>query len=289
MTKLIVPIFSGGGTKLSAHIGILNAIHELDIDFQHIVGVSGGSIVAALYSVGMPLAQIKQLAMDTNFKKFRGFSLLTLIFQGGLSSGDAFEHWIDEQLEGRLFNQVDKDLHILATDVNGGGPIVFNKQNSPDLKISKAVRFSMSIPLFFSFQSYKDHVLVDGAILSEDALFKDWAGDGTRVICFRLKSDQVTGQKFKKSWLPLGQYVMMLIKTFMTAMSREYVHDNYWKSTIIVNTGTLSPVDFDMSIQEKQTLYEIGYKTALEFIPKRLNSDDTIIKELKLKVTDPKV
>jgi NTE family protein len=58
----------------------------------------------------------------------------------------------------------------------------------------------------------------------------------------------------------------------MTAMSREYVHDQYWKNTIIINTGKLSPVDFNMSIQEKENLYEIGYKTALEFIPKRLSS-----------------
>jgi NTE family protein len=102
MTKLIVSIFSGGGTKLSAHIGILNAIHELDIDFHHIVGVSGGSIVAALHSSGIPLEQIKQLAMDTNFKKSRGFSLITLLFHGGLSSGDAFESWLDNQLQGKL-------------------------------------------------------------------------------------------------------------------------------------------------------------------------------------------
>jgi NTE family protein len=71
------------------------------------------------------------------------------------------------------------------------------------------------------------------------------------------------------------QYVMMLLRTFMTAMSREYVHDQYWKNTIIVNTGKLSPVDFNMSIQDKDTLYEMGYQTALEFIPKRLNRFDT--------------
>jgi len=283
----IVPIFSGGGTKLSAHIGILNAIDTLNIKFQHIVGVSGGSIISALYCTGMPLDDIKKLAIETNFRQFRGFSLLTLLLQGGLSNGDAFERWMDEKLGGKSFKDISKDLHILATDVNGGGPIIFNKENSPDLKISKAVRFSMSIPIFFSFKTYKDHILVDGAILSEDALFKDWAGDGTRVICFRLKSDQVTGQKFKKSWLPLGQYVMMLIRTFMTAMSREYVHDNYWKNTIIINTGALSPVDFNMSIQDKETLYAIGYKTALEFIPKRLGNVGSAITEHELKFTDP--
>ena len=285
----IVPIFSGGGTKLSAHIGILDAMNTLNIDFKHIVGVSGGSIISSLYCTGMPLSEIKRLAIETNFKKFRGFSLITLLLQGGLSSGDAFERWMDQKLEGKTFNDIAKDLHILATDVNGGGPIVFNKENSPDLKISKAVRFSMSIPIFFSFKSYKDHILVDGAILSEDAIFKDWGGDGTPLICFRLKSDQVTDKPFKKSWLPIVQYVMMLIRTFMTAMSREYVHDQYWKNTIIINTGKLSPVDFNMSIQEKESLYEIGYKTALEFIPKRLNSADKVIPEVEKMVVSPKL
>jgi NTE family protein len=275
--SIIVPIFSGGGTKLSAHIGILDAINTLNIKFQHIVGVSGGSIISALYCTGMPLRDIKKLAIETNFKQFRGFSLITLLLQGGLSTGDAFERWMDEKLEGKSFKGISKDLHILATDVNGGGPIVFNKQNSPD-----------SIPIFFSFKSYKDHILVDGAILSEDAIFNDWAGDGTPIICFRLKSDQVTDKPFKKSWLPLVQYVMMLIRTFMTAMSREYVHDQYWKNTIIVNTGKLSLVDFNMTIQEKESLYEIGYKTALEFISKRLNSVYTAITELKPKVKDPR-
>jgi NTE family protein len=68
---------------------------------------------------------------------------------------------------------------------------------------------------------------------------------------------------------------MMLRIAFMTAMSREYVHDQYWKNTIIVNTGKLSPVDFNMSIQDKDTLYEMGYQTALVCNPKRLNHTDT--------------
>lgn len=266
----VVPIFSGGGTRLSAHIGILDALNELDITFDHIVGVSGGSIVSSLYCAGMPLQQIKELAINTNFKDFKGFSLFTLLFQGGLSTGDKFESWMDEKLCGKTFSQISHNLNILATDVNGGGPVTFNKTNSPDLKVSKAVRFSMSIPLFFSFQSYKEHILVDGAILSEDALYKDWAGDGTQVICFRLKSEQVADHKFKKSWLPIKQYVMMLVRTFMTAMSREYVHDQYWKNTVIVNTGELSPVDFNITVGQKETLYNAGYQTALEFVPNRI-------------------
>jgi NTE family protein len=70
----MVIYFSGVRTKLSAHIRNLDPMHTLGIDFQHIVGVYGGSIAAALISSGMVFKQIKQLAMDTSFKKFRGFA-----------------------------------------------------------------------------------------------------------------------------------------------------------------------------------------------------------------------
>ncbi|WP_199609962.1 patatin-like phospholipase family protein [Flocculibacter collagenilyticus] len=273
----VVPVFSGGGTRLLAHIGILQAIEELDINFDHVVGVSGGSIVSSLYASGMPLEEIKQLAFQTDFNQFKDFSLLRLLKDGGLSSGAKFEQWIDQRLEGRTFKDMDIDFHVLATDVNGGGPVVFNKTNSPDLKVSRAVRFSMSIPLVFSFQAFQQHILVDGAILAEDALFRDWSGEGTPVLCFRLKSEQEANQQFKRSFFSLKAYVLMLIKTFMDAISREYVHAEHWHNTIVVNTGKSSSVDFNMSLAQKEALFQAGYTTALSFIPKKLVLPDQSI------------
>jgi len=268
---MVVPIFSGGGTRLPAHIGILQAMHELDIRFEHLVGVSGGSIVSSLYAAGLSLESIKVLAMETDFNQFRSISLLRLLKDGGLSSGDKFEKWLDEKLDGRLFSDMALNFHVLATDVNGGGPIVFDRQTSPDLKVSQAVRYSMSIPLIFSFKTYQNHILVDGAILSEDALFRDWAGDKTPAICFRLKSEPQSNGEFKKPLFPLKTYVLMLIKTFMNAISREYVHAEYWHNTIVVNTGKTSSVDFNMSQKEKEYLYLSGYETAKEYIPKKID------------------
>ncbi len=269
-TMRIVPVFSGGGTRLPAHIGILQALSELDIEFSSIVGVSGGSIISALYCSGMQIEEIKQLALETDFKKFRGYSLIRLIKDGGLSSGDKFEQWIDKQLNGKTFVDLPHDLNILATDVNGGGPVIFNKKVSPQLKVSKAVRFSMSIPLMFSFQKYEEHILTDGAILAEDALFNDWAGDGTPTVCFRLKSQPHSINRQRHSIFPLKNYVLMLVKTFMTAVSREYVQAQHWHSTIVVDTGDISPVDFSLTVEQKEALYKAGYLTALSIIPKKI-------------------
>ncbi|NTS77739.1 patatin-like phospholipase family protein [Catenovulum sp. SM1970] len=266
----IVPILSGGGTRLTTHIGILAALKELKIGFEHIVGVSGGSIVSSLYCSGMSLEEIKELAINTDFRKLRTYSIYRLLKDGGLCSGDKFEAWLDSHLKGVTFKDLKHSLHIVATDVSGGGPVVFNKKNTPDLKVSTAVRFSMSIPLIFSFKPYEDHLLVDGAILAEDTLFKDWAGDGTPAVCFRLKSEQKPNKELRSSWFPLKHYIFMLIRTFMNALSREYVHANHWHNTIVIDTGTASSVDFDISAEEKEELYRAGYLTVLSYLPKKL-------------------
>ncbi len=268
----IVPIFSGGGTRLSAHIGILSALEDMNIRFEHVVGISGGSIVSALYCSGQSLDSIYRLALETDFKQFRGYSLFRLLKDGGLSSGDDFEHWIDRQLEGKTFSQLERDLSIVATDVNGGGPVVFDKINTPDLKVSQAVRYSMSIPLIFSFKPYKHHLLVDGAILSEDALFRDWTGKGSTNLCFRLKSQQVSDIKKRQVFFHLPEYLYMLIRTFMTALSREYVHAQHWHNTIVVDTENISPVEFALSSEDKAKLYDLGKQTALQFVPFKLQS-----------------
>lgn len=268
----IVPIFSGGGTRLPCYLGILQAIEELNLDFQHLVGVSGGSIVAAMVATGKSLEQMRQVTNETNFRQFKHGSLLNLLRTGGLSSGDVFEQWLDHQLEGKTFSELHLDLHVLATDINGGGPVVFNRKLTPTIKVSKAVRFSMSIPLLFSFKTFDNHVMADGVILAEDALHRDWSGRSLPVICFRLKSESEDKPVPRRRWLPLISYVSMLIQTFMNAMSREYVHAQYWHNTVVINTGNISAVDFDIDVTKKEFLREIGYRTAKEIIPIKLKN-----------------
>lgn len=266
----IVPIFSGGGTRLPAHVGILKALDELNIEFTTLVGVSGGSIVAALYAKGESIKDMLNLAVNTDFRQFKDYSIIRLLRHGGLSSGLKFERWMDQQMDGMTFADLPKDLHIVATDVNGGGPVIFNKEKSPDMKVSKAVRYSMSIPLIFSFEVYRSHLLVDGAILSEDALFADWQGDGTPSVCFRLRSELREKPLDTSRRFMLPQYIGLLIRTFMTALSREYVHQSYWYNTLVVNTGNASAVDFQMDDDEKMWLFDKGYDTVKQYLPSKL-------------------
>ncbi|SEL80238.1 NTE family protein [Colwellia chukchiensis] len=272
----IVPILAGGGTRLPAHIGVLQALKHLDISFTHLVGVSGGSIIASLFAAGLSIDEIKRIAITTNYSQFRGFSLVSLIRNGGLSSGDVFEQWVDKHLQGKTFIELDYQLHIVATDVKTGRPVIFNRERTPGMRISQAVRFSMSIPLVFSFKSFGKHLMVDGSILSEDALHRDWANDGTPVLCFRLRGEHEYDELKINGMFPIINYVTLLIRTFMTTISREYINEAFWHNTIIINTGLCSAVDFCMSEEKKSALFNIGYQTALEIVPIKTNLTKTL-------------
>lgn len=267
----IVPILSGGGTRLPCHVGILKALGELPVRFQHIVGVSGGSVVAALAAAGWSIERMQALALNTDYKQFRGYSLLSLLRTGGLSNGNRFEQWIDAQLEGRRFCDMALDLHVLATDINGGGPVLFNRERTPQLKVSQAVRYSMSIPLVFSFKTYDGRVMSDGVILAEDALHRDWSGRGVPVVCFRLRSHARRRRMKANRLFPVVTYIYLLVQTFMDAVSREYVHAQHWHNTIVVDTGDVSPMNFSLPLAARLALFEVGYSTTHEFLAQKLS------------------
>ena len=266
----LVPILAGGGTRLAAHIGILAALNEADITFDHLVGVSGGSIISSMYASGLSLDQIKTITVETDFTQFKGFSLLSLIRHGGLCNGNRFEEWLDDILEGKTFRDLAMDLHVIATDVRRSQPVIFDLERTPDLKVSTAVRYSMSIPFIFSFKRYGNNLMVDGSILSEEALHRDWRGDNTPVLCFRLRGEYECDDIEPHGFFPIADYVTLLIRTFLTTISREYINDNYWHTTVVINTGTCSPVQFNLTAEEKEQLYQIGYQTTKEVLPIKL-------------------
>ena len=266
----IVPVLAGGGTRLAAHVGVLTALADMDIDYDHIVGVSGGSTVASLVAVGRPMAEIQDILREVNFADYRGYSLTNLLLHGGLSTGKRFEHWMDAQLGGARFRDVGKNLHVVATDVRSGRPVVFNRENSPDLPVARAVLYSISIPLLFPFHHHGDHVLVDGSILAEDSLFQDWAGDRTPVVCFRLRDKRIAAAHPARKILPVADYMFMLVRTFMSTISREYLSEALWLNTVLIETEGISPLEFNMSQAQKHAVFDLGYSTTREFLPAKL-------------------
>lgn len=279
-TKKMIPVLAGGGTRLPAHVGVLTALETMQYKVDRLVGVSGGSIVASLYARGYSTDYLKNLAFDVDFRQFRGFSVRNLMFAGGLSTGERFESWLDDQLKGATFADLERELHVVATDVRSGEPVIFDREHSPNERVARAVRFSMGIPLLFTFQKYKGHLMVDGSILAEDALYHEWSDDGTPVVYFRLRSTREATMVKESRIFPLPDYLTMLIRTFMTSISREYISAPYWRNTVVIETGAGSPLEFAMSPEQKQDLFQRGHDTACTVIPLKLENGGAAASEI---------
>lgn len=266
----IVPVLAGGGTRLPVYVGVLTALADMGIGYDHIVGVSGGSVVAALAAAGKELDELKVLLHSVRFSQFRGYSLVNLLRRGGLSNGKRFEQWMESQLGRLCFGDLEANLHVVATDVRSGKPVIFNRANSPDLTVARAVLYSISIPLLFSFQHHGEYVLVDGSILAEDGLSRDWGGDGTPVVCFRIRDKRLADAYPARRILPLADYLFMLVRTFMSTISREYLSESLWLNTVLIETEGMSPLEFNMTPQQKEALCELGYATTQAYLPPKL-------------------
>lgn len=180
---------SGGGAKGAAHVGVLLALAEENLLPTSIAGTSSGSIVAGLYSVGVKPTEMKKIIynlskygtdlLDPSYKEIisAGMSLLTSkeIYLTGLMKGNKLEKFINNYTKNKKIEDVKIPIIIPTVDLNSGKTVVFTnvKNNLPtlnkviwenDIKLSKAIRASSSVPGIFEPIFIKKYCLVDGGL-----------------------------------------------------------------------------------------------------------------------------
>ncbi|MGH8501025.1 MAG: patatin-like phospholipase family protein [Gammaproteobacteria bacterium] len=195
-------VFEGGGIKGIGLAGAIAATEERGYQFMNVAGTSGGAIVAALIAAGYNAKELHAIMQELDYSKFKDEGLLdkvpvigkiiSLGFEKGIYEGDYLETWVREKLAAkgkRIFKDlVMKDyknspkyryrLQVVASDISRGKMLVLPKDikdygvEPDELEIARAVRMSMSIPLFFEpvklalKKTGRECVIVDGGVLS---------------------------------------------------------------------------------------------------------------------------
>jgi len=180
----------GGGALGLAHIGVLQWMEENHIPIDRIAGTSMGALVGGFYASGLSPAEMQRIAMsdafravfametpyiDASFRRREDRRELPQAIQLGLKGGVSVRNsllvdtGLNEFLVTNLnrYNRSDLDYNNLpipyrcvATDLNTMQPVVF--QGGP---MPQSVHASIAIPGIFSPLQYRNHYLVDGAIM----------------------------------------------------------------------------------------------------------------------------
>lgn len=148
---------SGGGALGAAHVGVLKALSEADINAYHITGISAGAIVGALYCSGNE--------PDDILSYFKLDSLLEIIKLKGLDSGlvdtDHFQKIIRENCKSDDFSELSIKLSIGATNLNTGDFEIFE-----DGQLSKIAGASAAVPILMKPVKIGDYQYIDGGLIN---------------------------------------------------------------------------------------------------------------------------
>ena len=147
----------GGAARGFAHIGVIQVLEESGIRPDFVVGTSAGSLVAALYASGKNGAELGALADSMDETAFTDWS-----FPGrGLIRGEALAKYVRERTGGRSIEQMKIPLGIVATDLDSGQAILFQRGDT-----GAAVRASSAVPAVFQPVRIGTREYVDGGLVA---------------------------------------------------------------------------------------------------------------------------
>jgi NTE family protein len=147
----------GGAARGFAHIGVIQVLEEAGIQADLVVGTSAGSLVAALYASGKSGMEMGTLAQTMDEGAITDWAYPTR----GLIRGEALAKYVREQTGSRTIEQMKLPLGIVATDLDSGAPVLFQRGDT-----GVAVRASSAVPAVFQPVKIGAREYVDGGLVS---------------------------------------------------------------------------------------------------------------------------
>ncbi len=154
--KKIGLVLSGGGARGVAHIGVIQALEELGLQFSCVSGTSAGSIVGSLYASGYPPNVIYKIVQQVSIYK----SVRPAWTWSGLLKMDGLQELLQKYLPENDFSKLKIPLTVAATEIRKGEIKYFNEG-----ELIPAIVASCSIPAVFHPYEFNGGMYVDGGLL----------------------------------------------------------------------------------------------------------------------------
>ena len=215
---------SGGGAKGIAHIGVLEALRDNNINIDYISGTSSGSIIASMYASGYTPNEILRIITKVtknnrllDYDKGAAFKLMNVVFSkkinlSGFIKGDRIERLIREYLNNKNIKDISDftmPIAIPIVNVATGEVVYYTSKNTryiyqdeyikeddshyddiPEYRtsgnIADIVRASISFPGIFRPKLIDSKYYIDGGVRVNTPvnILKEMGADKVIAISF---------------------------------------------------------------------------------------------------------
>lgn len=152
--KRVALVLGGGAARGLAHIGVIKALEEHNINFDYVVGTSVGALIGAFYAAGLTSQQMIEYAKSIKTKDIKG-GLVPFV----PSKTDGIKNVITKFLGDIEIKDLKKHYCAVAVDVKSAQEVHFTKGN-----LAEVVAGSCAVPGVFLPVEYENYVLYDGGL-----------------------------------------------------------------------------------------------------------------------------
>ncbi len=260
-------IIGPGSMIIYSFIGALKCLHDHGklSDLQEISCSSTGSILGFFYVItNGDFEKMFQCALEAPMDVLAKTDLKTLVRKFGLINTDRFEKYISKTAKkitegvdptfAELYAMNPIKLYIPTVELISNRTIYMSVDTTPDMKVSHAVRRSISVPFIMSPHWEKGCIYVDGS-LQEISPFTPFLGK-TDVSELRFAWNPSPMHKPKTFF----EYMYLIVKNLISTR----LESNFFEKIEI--TTDIDIFNFAMSNEEKLKCYTDGYSQIIKII-----------------------
>ena len=304
MKKLIDTIVCcGGGIRCTSFIGVFKKLEEIiktravleeagedvsgvtQIDLKTFAGVSAGSIFGLMYLIGFTSLEMEDEIINKKLDQLKDIRFLNFASKYGIDSGNNIIKWIESLMIGRgfdkdvtfndLYAKTKVDFQVFATNLNKYSYTKFNYTETPDLKLTDAIRMSISIPFMFTINKFNmdtkkagsGDTHVDGGLIDSYPIYLFRDRLETTLGLKLVSHGELKSHKVNEKIDDLEGYIYHILACFMVQRDRKItLNEEYVDHTIYIDTqGITQTVNFGLSVDEKKSLIRIGFEEANKY------------------------
>lgn len=267
MEKNIGVALSGSGFLGILHIGALCALEDMGYEVADLAGTSGGAIIAALYACGHTGKDLKDLFHKTDLRPFLEYHPFSAMWhrRDGLCDGSALLEWLEAQCGKTTFADLSIPLKIMATNLTTGRSFEFSSIKTPEAPVSLAARASSAIPVVYASVTYDACTLQDGGMVCNIPT------DKLSSLNRRIGLEVTYLSKYllpDAGWIQKAEQAISLMLT-ANEDTRVAWAEEVGVDIIPLSSMGFSPLDRDLSTDQKNALFDNGYSAVMNKLGKK--------------------
>lgn len=261
-------VLSGSGTKFPVFAGAIKRLEEEGIEFDAVIGTSGGSIIATAVASGYTGTGLIDLCKEIvpRLSSLVDFSILRPVTEWGFIKKDKIKTELDKHLI-RKMGEAQIPLYITATNFDTSELEIFSSEEHPELDAARVQSASITIPVVFVPEYINGDLFIDGGVKKNFAI--DFFGKEEKIIGLHFTDEQKRRPR-PKGIKGLFGFIARVIGLLIDAKTEDDIEDAPHAISIRLTTK-VSGLDFSFSPKQIDEMIKEGYDCVDQWIKENPN------------------